>query len=145
MAWGLPPMMAELLRRKYDLQQQEVDNAAFNARTTRLGTDAQAKLDMVRAGLLPAESAANIAKTKADTTLTAEQAKFVGPLARSSMDLNAANAYQSRASGGLYGAQTGQINQLTKMVPGLFGGMPPKDSNPNAFRFRALDYFRGDR
>lgn len=142
--YGMPAGMAELLRRKYDLIQQDADTAKFNAQTNRLGTDAQARLDMVRAGLLPAESAANINKLKADTAMTAEQTKFVGPLARSSMELNSANAFQSRASGGLYGEQADQLRQLNKMMPGLFGGMLRDDSG-SEFRFRMLDRFRGDR
>lgn len=119
--YGMPSGFAELLRRKYDILQQQANTGQFNAETGRLTGTADARLANVRAGLLPAESAASVDKTKADTALTQEQTKFVGPLARSSIDLNAANAFQSRSSGRLYGSQAETEDAGRKLFRTNFG------------------------
>lgn len=82
----MPAGMSELLERKYMILQQHADANSEQARatTTSAGTNAMvgksaANLDNVRAGLLPAESAANIGLTRANTGLIGQQAKYFGP------------------------------------------------------------------
>lgn len=91
---------AALLDRKYNILQQQAD-------TARLGVNASALLDRTRAGLLPAESRANIANTMAQAGLYGAQAanvneetKYVGPLARANITESGARArqYNSTAS-----------------------------------------------
>lgn len=98
-----------LLARKYDILQQQAD-------TSRTEATAAANLADTRAGLLPAESASNIAVnaaniglTKSNARKTDEEAKQIAPLAN-------ANIFATRAQGRLYGSQaTGedQLNRLT--------------------------------
>lgn len=89
---------AALLQRKYDILQQQAD-------TARLGVNASALLDRTRAGLLPAESSANISNTLAQAGLYGAQAsnvneetKYVGPLARANITESGARARQYNAS-----------------------------------------------
>lgn len=109
------------LGRKYDLMQQQAD-------TQRLGMVADANLTNVKAGLLPAESKAQIGLmgsqgrlAEANATQSLAQArnidettKFVGPLARSSIGLNSAQARNINAEA------TGTEN-LVRMRPWRFG------------------------
>jgi hypothetical protein len=80
------PDMNYWLGRKYAILQQQadattagVDVAAKNAQTNALTGRAAALLDTTRANLLPAESRAGLAKTRAETTLLGEQAATIGP------------------------------------------------------------------
>lgn len=118
------------LKRKYDLLAQQAD-----ADTLRSGADAN--LNNVRAGLLPAESAANIDLTGAQAGLARSNAanvdettKFVAPIAR-------ANIFNTRAQGGLYGQQAAGEYQLNRMSPragaaGARRGMPAYGEDFNA-------------
>lgn len=114
--FGMPSGFAELLRRKYDIMQQGVDVQKQNADTSRVGTEAQARLDNVRAGLLPKESAAQIGLTdaqaglaKANTANVNETTKYVGPLANASI-------FETRSRGRLYGAQATGEDQLNGSI-----------------------------
>jgi hypothetical protein len=107
---------ASFLTRKYDLLQQAQD-------TARLGMQASANLDTVKAGLLPAESRANINLTGAQAGLANattrqqdEETKTIAPLARASIGLSGS---QSR----LYGAQATGEEQLNKPAPFRFRGL----------------------
>lgn len=82
----MPAGMAELLDRKYAILQQQANATSEQARatTTNAATSAMvgkasANFDNVRAGLLPAESAANIGLTKANTGLIGKQTEYFGP------------------------------------------------------------------
>lgn len=119
--WGMPPGFDALLRRKYDIMQQQANTGQYSAESQRTGVEAAAKLDNVKAGLLPAESASQIALQKAQGGLYGAQAdgvreetKYVGPLARANIGLMGANAFSARRQGGLYGSQATGIDQLNK-------------------------------
>lgn len=105
------------LNRKYTLQQQQADagttqanaqtiqaNAqAANAKTNLLGTEAAAALDRARAGVLPSESAAQVAANLAGARLSNTQADELPRLNTSEIGLRSAQV-------GLIGAQTNREN-----------------------------------
>jgi hypothetical protein len=94
----------------------------MRAKANVLSSTAGANLDNVRAGLLPKESAANIARTGAETRQINTNTEWIDDLAKSSIDLNAANATNARAGGGYYNAQAGSLNDLRKTnIPTSFG------------------------
>lgn len=110
------------LNRKYNLLQQGANTADVtaaattrNAATAALTGEAAAALDRVRARLLPAESAANIGLTQAQTGLTSQQASIVAP--------------ESQARIANLGAQTGLTttqNQVLRYTGlGEEGGLAP--------------------
>lgn len=70
------------LKQKYQLLRQQADAQTQNANTNQTAAQAAARLDNVRATLLPDESAANIAQTRAQASLLGEQAKVVAPESR---------------------------------------------------------------
>lgn len=127
--WGM------LLARKYDLMQQEQNSRS-------LGLAAEANLNNVRAGLLPAESKANIDLTKANTGLSTarigqtdaetsqirEQTKTIAPLAQASI-------FATRAGGRQYNAQAGVLEQSNMLSPyqlrGLGDNLGRTDLQPN--------------
>jgi hypothetical protein len=84
------------LQRKYQLLQQQANTGDANAQTARLGTTAAAGLDNARARVLPAESAANIAQTGAQTRLIGEQASVVRPVAMAGIGLTKAQTGLTR-------------------------------------------------
>ena len=99
----MPPGFADALARKYAILQQQADATTKNAATTALVGGANAALDTTRNRLLPDQAAAEIAKTKADTGLVGEQAKYFGKTALanianlgSSTNLNNTNASRVR-------------------------------------------------
>lgn len=121
---AMPPGMWELLQKKYAIAQQGADTdrfqaetGRFNADSTRLGVTADANLANVRAGLLPDQSAAEIARMKAEAALTGKQVSWFDRKAQSDIDMNSANVFATRAQGGLYGAQAGQVGQMTRLLP----------------------------
>ena len=88
------------LNQKYDIQQQAQDAEkqrvailAKNAATQALTGAAAAKLDTTRANLMPAESAASIARTRAETGLIGEQTRYFGPTAEANIANTNANTY----------------------------------------------------
>ena len=117
---GVPGIMADLLRWKYSIMQQQADTGQFNATTNRLGVSADANLNNVRAGLLPDESRASTnlqyaqaGLADATTDQQREETKFVAPLAR-------ANIRNSDAQSRLYGSQATAEDQLSKLIPTRF-------------------------
>lgn len=100
--WG------SLIQKKYDLLQQQAD-------TSRMGAEAAAAFDRARAGVIPAESAANIARTQQETALVGEQAKYFGETAKAGIGLMGAQAGESKARVGLIGAQTTALGQLNSL------------------------------
>jgi hypothetical protein len=101
------------LGRKYANMDQQAAADTTRANAAAVSANAGAQLDTVKAGLLPAESKANIALTGAQTGLAAatarqqdEETKYIGPTAN-------ANIAESRARGGLYGAQATGEQQLS--------------------------------
>ena len=119
---GMPWGMQELLNRKYQIMEEQARTGQYNAETNRTGVLADANLTGVKAGLLPKQTAADIARQQAEEARIREETKYVGDLAKSSIGLNAANAYNARAQGGLYGSQTETQGQLNKMLPRSYGG-----------------------
>lgn len=114
--FGMPYGFAQALAQKYAILKQNADAQTVTA-------NSGAHLDDVRAGLLPAESAANVGLTKAQTAQTAETTKYVGPLAK-------ANIFNTRAQGHLFGSQATGEDQLNKMSTSLFKpkvGLPAAD------------------
>lgn len=102
---GIESLIGDSLRQKYALMQQEINIKDREATDRGLGLRAEANLNTVRAGLLPADSRAGIGLTHAQALAQAanarqsdEQTRYVGPLAN-------ANIYQSRASGDYLGRQ----------------------------------------
>ena len=80
MSWGAAaPDMSFWLGRKYALQQQAADAGTQNAKTNALTGEASAALTRAQTSVLPAESAANVAQTKAQTGLIGETTKYFGP------------------------------------------------------------------
>ena len=66
---AMPSGMMEFLNRKYAILQQQANATTQNAATAAMTGRAAANLDTVRAGLMPAESQANVGLTKANTQL----------------------------------------------------------------------------
>lgn len=104
------------LGRKYDIMQQNANADTTRANAGAVSAAAGANLDKVRAGLLPAESAANIGLTRAQAANTAEQTKYVGPRAK-------ADIYATTNQGSLYGAQTVGESQLNRLSDFKLGGL----------------------
>ncbi len=75
---AIPSDMANFLQQKYAILQQQADATTRNADTAALTGKAAANLDTVRAGLMPAESQANIGLTRANTGLTQANTRIAG-------------------------------------------------------------------
>jgi hypothetical protein len=136
---GMPYGMADLLARKYAILQQGADSETMRAKATSeaLGRTsvAESNLDNVRAGLLPQQADAEVKRMLAEEARIREETKYVDDLAKSSIGLNSANAYNARQQGGLYGAQTTQTGQLTKMLPRSgYGGFGWRKDEEDAIR-----------
>lgn len=114
---------------KYGLLQQNADAdkiranaAATSADAGMINARAGANLDYVRAGLLPAESRANIGLTNAqavnaaaNAAHTSEETKYIQPLTLANIGLIRANTGEARARSGYLGAQTTGENILNRM------------------------------
>lgn len=109
----------DLLREKWAmLADQAAQDRAItqqNANTNTTVGSAAAKLDTTRATLLPAESAANIAQTRANAGLITQQASVVRPVAFAQIG-------QSNAETGLTKANTVGINQRNELLDPLSKG-----------------------
>jgi hypothetical protein len=115
--YGMPYGFQEALDRKYALMAQDTAARANAA-------NADANLTNTRAGLLPAESKANVGLTVAQTGLAGAQArgvdentKFVKPLAEASI-------FNTRAQGTLFGQQAAGEYQLNRLSPTLANKSP---------------------
>jgi hypothetical protein len=115
--FGMPYGFQEALDRKYALLAQDTASRAAAA-------NADANLTNVRAGLLPAESKANIGLTGAQTGLAGAQArsvdentKFIKPLAQASL-------FNTKAQGALYGQQALGESQINRLSPTLANRSP---------------------
>ena len=111
------------LGRKYDLLGQNAAADTTRAQAGLISANAGANLDTVRAGLLPAESRANLGLTAAQAALAAanaaqtqEQTRYVGPLARSSIGLNTAQAGNLGAETRFTGSRTSQLDQINQLL-----------------------------
>jgi hypothetical protein len=90
--------------------------------------NAEANVNNTRAGLMPAESKANIGLTVAQTGQAGaqtrsidENTKFVKPLAEASI-------FNTRAQGSLFGQQAVGEYQLNRLSPTLAGGKPARSA-----------------
>jgi hypothetical protein len=113
--FGMPYGFQQALDRKYAILAQDTAARANAA-------NADANLTNVRAGLLPAESAANVGLTvaqtgqaRAQTHSIDENTKFVKPLAEASI-------FNTKAQGTLFGQQAYGEYQLNRLSPTLAGG-----------------------
>jgi hypothetical protein len=84
-----------------------------------ISANSGAALDQVRAGLLPSQTAADIAEAKARTNATNVTADLAPGLAKASEAQSYGNAYANRQQGGLYGAQTSGELQDQQISPSL--------------------------
>jgi hypothetical protein len=107
---------------KYGLQQQQANADMIRANAQANSFNAGAGLDTVRAGLLPGQTAADIAfenarkaQAEADAAATRENTKYVGPLATATIGRTNAEAFNARQQGGLYGAQTTGESLLNRL------------------------------
>lgn len=129
MAFGSPGVdFNYFLARKYQLHQQGANSASEQARaaTTNAGANvtsatAAANLNNVRAGLMPAESAADIALRRAQTFLTNEQGQVVGPESRARIETMGVERDLTRANIGLVGEQTTGMRRLNRVYQPLGG------------------------
>lgn len=93
MAFGYAaPDMSGWLNRKYAILQQQANAADTQNATQRIGVVAAANVDNTRARLMPKESAANVAKTRAETGLVGEQTNWFGKSAAAEINNLNANA-----------------------------------------------------
>jgi hypothetical protein len=113
--FGMPYGFQQDLDRKYAILAQDTAARANAA-------NAEANVNNTRAGLLPAESAANVGLTvaqtgqsKAQTRSIDENTKFIEPLAKASI-------FNTAAQGSLYGQQAYGEYQLNRLSPTLGGG-----------------------
>lgn len=90
------PSIDYWLGRKYAILQQQANATTTNASSSATAANAAAALDLTRSRLLPAESAANVGQTQAQTNLLGEQAKVVVPESRAR--INSLNADAGLAS-----------------------------------------------
>ncbi len=124
------------LARKYAILQQQADAGSeqarattSNAATAAMTGAAAARLDNVNANLRPGESAANVALTRAQTGLTANQARVVIPTAEAAIRAQDAQT-------GLVGTQTKVLTrEALTPTSQLFGSVPMGASTPGMFRF----------
>lgn len=104
--FGMPPAgFGALIAQKYAIQGQEA-----NARSNAL--DAQAKVDNIRAGLLPGETAADIAKTNAETEQTKTTTQFIPGLSKANIYDTLARAQQSLSTANYEDTQAKGMSQL---------------------------------
>lgn len=125
--FGMPAGFQDALNTKYALLAQD-SAARANA------ANAEANINNTRAGLLPAESAANIGLTgaqaglaRANTANVNENTQYVAPLARASIFNTTAQGQVARQTAiGEY-----QLNRLSGTLPGAGygpgGGLPQFD------------------
>lgn len=135
MAFGQPQVdFNYFLARKYALLQQDANSATTQAQaaTTNAGANvtsanAAANLNNVRAGLMPAESAADIALRRAQAFQTNELGKVVAPESRARIETMGVERDLTRANIGLVGEQTTGMRQLNRVyqptrLGSMFGG-----------------------
>lgn len=115
--FGMPAGFEAALDRKYAILAQDTAARANAA-------NADANLTSVRAGLLPAESAANVGLTRAQTGLTGAQTKSVDENTKQIKPLAEASIFNTTAQGALFGQQAYGEYQLNRLSPTLSGGKP---------------------
>lgn len=94
------------LNRQRAVQERQAATAEFTAQTGRIGVNASANLDNTRAGLLPAESAAEVALRRSQARLTGVQADVLPRMTAAQIGSLNADAGLARANTGLVGANT---------------------------------------
>ena len=129
---GMPGGMAEFLRTKYALMQQQADATTQNAATAALTGKAAANLDTVRAGLMPAESRANIGLVKANTGLAQANTRLVG--------LNA--DWLPRMNQGTLDEQAARTRSVNTETDLTLDDATRRFRQPQALTGGAADYFR---
>lgn len=115
---GLPPGMEQLLRRKYDILQQQADSGTTSANANATAANAAARLDRTRADLLPEEARVNNELTRQRGRLMGQQADFFGRTAEAEIANLLAQAGLNRARGANVAADTEsrrQINQFFEL------------------------------
>jgi hypothetical protein len=115
--FGMPYGFQQALDRKYALIAQDTAARANAA-------NADAGLTNVRAGLLPAESKANIGLTTAQTGLAGAQTKSVNENTKFVKPLAEASIFNTKAQGTLFGQQAAGEYQLNRLSPTLANKSP---------------------
>lgn len=118
MGMGMPWGFQELLNRKYAIMQQQAD-------TARVGVDAAAGLDRARTAVLPLESEANVAESRARTTNLGLTGQTIIPLANANLGLITAQTYATGAEGDNTRERTTGLRQLNRRRPGTAFGLSP--------------------
>lgn len=129
---GMPAGMAEFLRTKYALLQQQADATTQNAATAALTGKAAANLDTVRAGLMPAESQANIGLVKANTGLAQANTALT----------NTQNEWLPRMNLGTLEEQRARTRSLNTETDLTLDDAQRRLRQPQALTGGAADYFR---
>lgn len=93
---SVPAIMQEFLNRKYAIAQQQADATTQNAATAAMTGKAAANLDTTRAGLLPAESQANIGLTQANTRMANLNADWLPRINEANIANTEANTADTR-------------------------------------------------
>jgi hypothetical protein len=113
--FGMPAGFQQALDRKYSIMAQDVAARANAA-------NADANLTNTRAGLLPAESKANVGLTVAQTGQSNAQAKNIEENTKFVKPLADASIFNTTAQGTLFGQQAYGEYQLNRLSPTLAGG-----------------------
>lgn len=115
--FGMPYGFKEALDRKYAILAADTAARANAA-------NAEANVNNTRAGLMPAESKANIGLTTAQTGLAGAQTKSVNENTKFVKPLAEASIFNTRAQGSLFGQQAYGEYQLNRLSPTLAGKVP---------------------
>lgn len=107
---GMPEGFAALIQRKYDILQQQADSQ-------RTAVTAGANLDNMKAKLMPAESAANVAESAARTTNLGLTGRTIVPLAQAQIGLMGAQTRNTDAGTVGIGLDNVSKAQLTRVRP----------------------------
>lgn len=107
------------LGRKYALLGQNADADTTRANAGLISANAGANLDTVKAGLLPSQTAADIAESGARTNLTNVNATLAPSLAKASEAASYGSAAANTAQGKLYGSQTTSEEQANQSLQSL--------------------------
>ena len=129
---AIPSDMANFLQQKYAILQQQADATTRNADTAALTGKAAANLDTVRAGLMPAESRANIGLVKANTGLAQANTRLVG--------LNA--DWLPRMNQGTLDEQAARTRSVNTETDLTLDDATRRLRQPQALTGGAADYFR---
>lgn len=102
------------LDRKYAILDQNAAATSQNAASNAIAATAAAGVDNTKAKLMPAESAASIAQTRAQANLLGTQARLLPAESAANIGLVRANTGLAQANTGLVGANTSTVARALK-------------------------------